>query len=98
MFREAAEKAFKTVWGEKVPGHARGKCLMDLALLIEEHADVIASIESLGSSQLKLTRIALMGPHQTMARPTPSLAASMSPRPPLAFAVSLRIQDSRKHS
>ena len=52
LYSDAAEKAFKTVWGEKVPGHARGKMLMDLAVLFEEHADTIASIESLGTSRL----------------------------------------------
>ncbi|KAL8292701.1 hypothetical protein RQP46_001313 [Phenoliferia psychrophenolica] len=48
---DAAEKAFKTVWGEKVPGHARGKMLMDLANLFEEHADTLASIESLDNGK-----------------------------------------------
>ncbi|KAK4702298.1 hypothetical protein P7C70_g3931, partial [Phenoliferia sp. Uapishka_3] len=49
--REAAEKAFNTVWGEKVPGHARGKMLMDLANLFDEHADIIASIESIDNGK-----------------------------------------------
>ncbi|KAL8277189.1 hypothetical protein RQP46_010437 [Phenoliferia psychrophenolica] len=48
---DAAEKAFKTVWGEKVPGHARGKMLMDLATLFEENADTLASIESLDNGK-----------------------------------------------
>ncbi|KAK4046993.1 hypothetical protein OIV83_005679 [Microbotryomycetes sp. JL201] len=48
---DAAEKAFNESWGEKVPGHVRGKMLMDLAALIEEHADTIASIESLDNGK-----------------------------------------------
>ncbi|SCZ99326.1 BZ3500_MvSof-1268-A1-R1_Chr3-1g05949 [Microbotryum saponariae] len=48
---EAAQKAFDTVWGEKTPGHERGKMLIALAEAIEEHADTIASIESLDNGK-----------------------------------------------
>jgi len=43
---DAAQKAFDTVWGEKVPAFERGKLLMKLAELFEEHADTLAAIES----------------------------------------------------
>ncbi|KAL8279970.1 hypothetical protein RQP46_007551 [Phenoliferia psychrophenolica] len=48
---DAAEHAYNTVWGEKVPGHQRGKMLMQLATLFEEHADVLASIESMDNGK-----------------------------------------------
>ncbi|KAJ3017778.1 aldehyde dehydrogenase (NAD(P)(+)) ald5 [Thoreauomyces humboldtii] len=43
---DAAERAFNTVWGEKVPGHERGRLLGLLATAFEENIDTIASIES----------------------------------------------------
>lgn len=45
---EAAEKAYNTVWGEKVPGHKRGAMLMELASLFEANKDELASIEAMG--------------------------------------------------
>lgn len=38
-----------------MPGHARGKMLMDLATLFEEHADILASIESIGTPPVLLS-------------------------------------------
>ncbi|CDZ98425.1 aldehyde dehydrogenase [Phaffia rhodozyma] len=46
-----AEKAFEEVWGEKVPGHERGKILMKLADLVEANADELAAIESLDNGK-----------------------------------------------
>jgi len=48
---KAAQKAYETVWGENVPGHARGKILMKLADLIEQNADELAAIESLDNGK-----------------------------------------------
>jgi aldehyde dehydrogenase (NAD+) len=59
---DAATAAFNKTWGENTPGSARGKLLMDLAILIEEHADIIASIESQDNgkvSQIDLITILL---------------------------------------
>lgn len=43
---KAARKAYQTVWGLNCPGTQRGKYLIRLAELIEEHIDEIAAIES----------------------------------------------------
>ncbi|KAM0751179.1 aldehyde dehydrogenase [Meredithblackwellia eburnea MCA 4105] len=48
---DAAQKAYETVWGERVPGHERGRLLMKLADLFEEHADTLAAIESLDNGK-----------------------------------------------
>ncbi|BGP39807.1 hypothetical protein JCM10450v2_003779 [Rhodotorula kratochvilovae] len=48
---DAAEKAFETVWGEHCPGHQRGKLLMKLADLFEEHKEQLASIEALDNGK-----------------------------------------------
>lgn len=47
----AAQKAYDTVWGLNTPGFERGKLLIRLAELIEEHLDEIAAIESLDNGQ-----------------------------------------------
>ncbi|SGY48802.1 BQ5605_C001g00695 [Microbotryum silenes-dioicae] len=60
---EAAQKAFDTVWGVKTPGHERGKMLIALAEAIEEHADTIASIESLGKSSRVSRNFRFQGLH-----------------------------------
>ncbi|THV04186.1 aldehyde dehydrogenase [Dendrothele bispora CBS 962.96] len=44
---DAAEKAYKTSWGLKVPGSTRGQMLLNLAKLIEENADEFAALEAL---------------------------------------------------
>jgi len=44
---EAAQKAFDTVWGLNTPGNVRGALLNKLALLMEQHADELAALESL---------------------------------------------------
>ena len=44
---KAAEKAFKTSWGMKVPGTERGKLMLKLADLMERNWDELAAIESL---------------------------------------------------
>ncbi|KAF9070663.1 aldehyde dehydrogenase [Rhodocollybia butyracea] len=46
---EAAETAFNTAWGLKVPGSVRGKLLAKLATLMEESTDELAAIEALNS-------------------------------------------------
>ncbi|EKM77497.1 hypothetical protein AGABI1DRAFT_115102 [Agaricus bisporus var. burnettii JB137-S8] len=43
----AAEKAYKTSWGLKVPGVERGKLLGKLADLVEKHSDELAALEAL---------------------------------------------------
>ncbi|GAA5911469.1 uncharacterized protein JCM6883_005767 [Sporobolomyces salmoneus] len=48
---EVAQKAYDTVWGERCPGHERGRLLMKLADLFEEHADTLASIESMDNGK-----------------------------------------------
>jgi len=48
---DAAEKAFETVWGEHTPGSERGRLLMKLADLFEEHAETLASIEALDNGK-----------------------------------------------
>jgi len=44
---DAAEKAYRTSWGLKVPGALRGRLLAKLADLIEKHGDELAALESL---------------------------------------------------
>ena len=46
---EAAQKAYDTVWGEHCSGRDRGRMLMKLADLFEEHVDTLASIEAMVS-------------------------------------------------
>ncbi|GAA6056124.1 hypothetical protein JCM3770_006006 [Rhodotorula araucariae] len=48
---DAAEKAFETTWGEHCPGHERGRLLMKLADLFEEHKEQLASIEALDNGK-----------------------------------------------
>lgn len=48
---EAAQKAYDTAWGLKVPGHERGKLLIQLAEAIEKDADIIAAIESMDNGK-----------------------------------------------
>jgi len=48
---DAAEKAYKTVWGTNVAGHVRGKLLMKLADAIEANADELAAIESIDNGK-----------------------------------------------
>jgi len=48
---KAAEKAFKTTWGENVSGQTRGKHLIKLAELVERDADVLAALESLDNGK-----------------------------------------------
>ncbi|KAH8930254.1 putative Iad1-indole-3-acetaldehyde dehydrogenase [Atractiella rhizophila] len=48
---DAAEYAFKNVWGEKVPGYERGKMLFALAEALEKNADELAAIESLDNGK-----------------------------------------------
>jgi aldehyde dehydrogenase (NAD+) len=48
---KAAQKAFETSWGLKTPGTERGKLMLKLAMLIEEHADELAAIETLNAGK-----------------------------------------------
>lgn len=48
---KSARKAFKEVWGEKTPASQRGKILMKLADLVEQHNDELARIESLDNGK-----------------------------------------------
>jgi aldehyde dehydrogenase (NAD+) len=45
----AARKAFETVWGLKTDGAARGRLLLKLADLVEQHADNLAATETLAN-------------------------------------------------
>ncbi|KAF7760325.1 hypothetical protein Agabi119p4_11001 [Agaricus bisporus var. burnettii] len=60
----AAEKAYKTSWGLKVPGSERGKLMAKLADLVEQHADELAALEALNGGKpfymAKLGDIALV--------------------------------------
>ncbi|PWZ02297.1 putative indole-3-acetaldehyde dehydrogenase [Testicularia cyperi] len=47
----AAREAFETVWGENTPGSVRGRLLMKLADLVDEHRDELAAIESLDNGK-----------------------------------------------
>ena len=51
MRSDAAHKAYESSWGEKVPGHQRGKLLMKLADAFEAHADELASLEALDNGK-----------------------------------------------
>ncbi|KAK7450128.1 hypothetical protein VKT23_013010 [Stygiomarasmius scandens] len=44
---DAARKAFKTTWGLHMPGSERGKLLVKLADLMEQHKDELAALETL---------------------------------------------------
>lgn len=44
---EAAEKAYRTSWGLKIPGAQRGRLLAKFADLVEENGDELAALESL---------------------------------------------------
>jgi aldehyde dehydrogenase (NAD+) len=44
---EAAQKAFDTVWGLKVPAERRGIAMNKLADLMEAHVDELAALEAL---------------------------------------------------
>lgn len=62
---DAAQAAYETVWGERCSGRERGRLLMKLADLFDEHADVLASIESMvrrsaASQTLEATQSALI--------------------------------------
>ena len=48
---EAAEHASDTVWGLNSNGSERGKLLIKLAELMEEHADELAALESLDNGK-----------------------------------------------
>ena len=48
---KVAREAYETKWGEKVAGRDRGRILIRLAELIEEHADELAAIESLDNGK-----------------------------------------------
>lgn len=47
----AAHKAFDTTWGLKCPGPQRGKLLMRLADLIEEHRSELSALEALDNGK-----------------------------------------------
>lgn len=47
----AAQKAFKTSWGSKVPGDQRGRLINRLADLVEQHAGELAALEALDVGQ-----------------------------------------------
>lgn len=49
---EAAQKAFKTSWGLKVPGNERGRLLNKLADILEKNADELAALEALDAGEL----------------------------------------------
>lgn len=48
---KVARKAYNESWGEKVPGHQRGKLLMKLADLVEANIPELAAIESLDNGK-----------------------------------------------
>jgi aldehyde dehydrogenase (NAD+) len=45
----AAKKAYKTSWGLKVPGAERGKLMMKLAVLMEQHIAEFAALDALAN-------------------------------------------------
>jgi aldehyde dehydrogenase (NAD+) len=47
----AAQKAYETVWGLKVPGQQRAALLKKLADLIEENSDELAALEALNTGE-----------------------------------------------
>lgn len=49
---KAAEEAFKTSWGLKVPAAARGKLLFKLADLVEKHVDELCALEALDAGDV----------------------------------------------
>ncbi|KAG6876990.1 hypothetical protein C0992_011138 [Termitomyces sp. T32_za158] len=51
---DVAKKAYKTSWGLKVPGTARGKLLHKLAELLERDMDEFAALESLNVGKCKV--------------------------------------------
>ncbi|EJD04639.1 NAD-dependent aldehyde dehydrogenase [Fomitiporia mediterranea MF3/22] len=48
---KAAHKAYNTVWGLNCPGYERGKLLMKLATLMEEHHDELSALEALDNGK-----------------------------------------------
>jgi len=48
----AARKAYKTVWGFKVPGRVRGQLLNKLADLLEKNVEELAALESLNVGKM----------------------------------------------
>ncbi len=48
---DAAQHAYNTAWGLKVPGNERGKLLTKLAILMEENADELAALETLDNGK-----------------------------------------------
>ncbi|GAA6015238.1 hypothetical protein JCM10207_003657 [Rhodosporidiobolus poonsookiae] len=48
---DVAQKAYDTVWGERVPGYERGRLLMKLADLFDEHRVQLASVEALDNGK-----------------------------------------------
>lgn len=46
---KAAKKAYKTSWGLKVPGAERGKLMMKLAGLMEQHIAEFAALDALAN-------------------------------------------------
>ena len=62
---KAAQKAYDSAWGLKVPGTERGKLLLKLADLIEKHGDELAALEALNNG--KTVAIAtILDIHQTV--------------------------------
>ncbi|KAF9563464.1 aldehyde dehydrogenase [Agrocybe pediades] len=49
---QAAQKAYKSSWGYKVPGAQRGKLLSKLADLIEQHSAEIGALEALNTGKI----------------------------------------------
>jgi aldehyde dehydrogenase (NAD+) len=56
----AARKAYKTLWGFKVPGAQRGIMLNKLADLLDKHKDEFAALETLDVGAFKPTRCSLL--------------------------------------
>jgi len=54
---KAAQRAFDTAWGLKVPGSERGRLLMRLADLIEKNAEELAAIEALDNGKAYVTAL-----------------------------------------
>ncbi|KAJ7800797.1 aldehyde dehydrogenase [Mycena olivaceomarginata] len=48
---KAAQKAYKTSWGLKVPGRERGKLMLRLADLLQRDIDAFAALESLNAGK-----------------------------------------------
>jgi len=47
----AAQAAYETAWGLKVPGHQRGRLLLKLAELIEKNAEELGALEALDNGE-----------------------------------------------